>query len=823
MSNKYYLFLLLHAVSFACSNSKEISYWDLIDDKVIAVYEPSNNFENQISNKKDSLLVMALVNTPIAVDVYPSGKDEIELIYFCKANKRQANELVTLFSNKIKFKDIKLISRKFNGYEIQELLDVKGNLKLAFTQIQNFVLVSKSSLLIENVIRTSDGREKTFKSSNPKPFQHTTLKADQGNLYINYKELLKTFGSDSLFAKTSVLKGLAQSSILDIKSVDGSLVLSGFSVDSLDNEGLSLLREQKPVAIQMIQVVPNCTRLFIHYGITDYSKIPGTTKSGSIEFSGNEIGFIQLSKNLNEYVLILKIEKGKIPDAFQNESKDSIYHETYSNYKIKSTPITFSLNAVVQKLLPKSELSYYFAKDNYLFFAPAVPALKTTIDALENEDTWGKSIEFQSFHSKNLQESNLTIIQHNSQGRDLDQNSIIDQLLAVLGSNNSALKWSSIQYSSLDEDYYTSVNLSFGKNIQKESKKKAYSGIEIPGAIASFHLVKNHSNGSDEVLIQDQSNKIYLVNGKGELLWTRTVDEPIQTNVLQLDYLKNRKLQYFFTTLHKIYIMDRLGRDIANFPKQVSYTVKFSDLVDYDRSKNYRLLVAEPDQIHLMSKEGVELPFWNPKILDGSLLAEPRHYRIGGVDYFLVVLENELHLYNRRGEELKNFPVKINAKLTSNYFFKQGTNLATSTLTLLSTDGEVIKVDLRGNIQRQNLVRGKNSSFSIEMDGDSYSFVRIDKDKIAVFSEDGQLLFEIPNPGSDSLQPQSFTLHNQHRIFSFFDSVQNMAYVYDEKGSALGINPVETSLPLKTLIKPKEQSDFIYAVLNNSIRVIEIK
>jgi hypothetical protein len=63
-----------------------------------------------------------------------------------------------------------------------------------------------------------------------------------------------------------------------------------------------------------------------------------------------------------------------------------------------------------------------------------------------------------------------------------------------------------------------------------------------------------------------------------------------------LDYFKNGKLQYIVTTPSYIYLIDRLGRDVEGFPKKKNLNARFSEVVDYDKSRNYRVAIASGDK-----------------------------------------------------------------------------------------------------------------------------------------------------------------------------------------------------------------------------------
>ena len=60
--------------------------------------------------------------------------------------------------------------------------------------------------------------------------------------------------------------------------------------------------------------------------------------------------------------------------------------------------------------------------------------------------------------------------------------------------------------------------------------------------------------------------------------------------VSQIDYYKNGKLQLLFNTENQLYMIDRLGNFVTNYPIDLPTTTHLSHaLFDYDNNKKYRI------------------------------------------------------------------------------------------------------------------------------------------------------------------------------------------------------------------------------------------
>ena len=176
----------------------------------------------------------------------------------------------------------------------------------------------------------------------------------------------------------------------------------------------------------------------------------------------------------------------------------------------------------------------------------------------------------------------------------------------------------------------------------------------IGPVIRKPELVRNHTNGTLEVLVQDTMHRLHLFGSTGKLLWSRTLDGPIQGEVHQVDRFRNGKLQYLFNTADKLYLIDRNGKDVGDlpvrFPSQATAAIA---VFDYDAQRDYRILVPAADgRVLNYNLDGSPVKGWGPKHLEVASGNPVQHIRIANKDHLLVVGGNgKLLLLDRRGEE----------------------------------------------------------------------------------------------------------------------------------------------------------------------------
>ena len=170
-------------------------------------------------------------------------------------------------------------------------------------------------------------------------------------------------------------------------------------------------------------------------------------------------------------------------------------------------------------------------------------------------------------------------------------------------------------------------------------------------AIINPQIVKNHYNGEDEIFIQDENNQIYLISNSGKILWKKSIDGSIIGNVHQVDMLKNNKLQMAFVTENKLYIVDRNGNFLKNYPKTLSKkAIVGLSVFDYDKNKNYRFMIPTSDaDVLLLNMQGEVPSDWN--FSNTADITTPlQYFNIKGKDYIVTADGEKAIILNRRGE-----------------------------------------------------------------------------------------------------------------------------------------------------------------------------
>ena len=166
-------------------------------------------------------------------------------------------------------------------------------------------------------------------------------------------------------------------------------------------------------------------------------------------------------------------------------------------------------------------------------------------------------------------------------------------------------------------------------------------------------LVKDHTTGALQVLVQDAQHRLHLFGSTGKALWTHPLDGPVMGGVHQVDRYRNGKLQLLFNTAGQVHLIDRLGRDVEDFPVKLKEPASAPiALFDYDGRRDYRILVPITNGSLLnLGIDGRPVKGWEAKA-GAPAVAAPAHVRIKSKDYLVVVRQDGgVQALDRQGGE----------------------------------------------------------------------------------------------------------------------------------------------------------------------------
>ncbi len=725
-------------------------------------------------------------------------------------------------------------SREFNSIRIDELM--LENQVFSYAVIDGVWIGSFTPFLVEDVIRTHTTRpESKFSRSRGTGPSFATIRDDAGNLYVQIRylaELISVFTTP----RNSRPLPIGKMAILDIKPSENSLVMNGFSVDTTDHDQfiLSIFQHQSPVSFGLKNLISNRTIALTHYGVSDGSSfrddrsrfagvknslVRDSLKQLATTFPGiedllvaDEFGVCYLeSSRGREISHVLLIEAGereqwlKIFNAISERySMDTVFHERYSQYEIREVPINRFPEKLLWPLVRGFSQSFYTSIGDVILIADNLEDLKEFLNDIDNDETWGRSVLQNRFLESTLLESNVSLYFNAARVWNMllpDLQSKWQSFLRENAGLMQALEMSAFQFSHLNNNFYTNAIMTFrpqGAGVLATAKDRIITNFDR--GLQNIYAVQSHVNRSDEILIQDSVNDLSLLSSEGKVLWKIPIGDKIVTDVTQIDFFNNGKLQYLFATRDVIYIIDRLGHHVEPYPLHVpGLNIEYLTVIDYDNSKRYRILVADKDgKLWMYDLTGKNLDGWKPRDVGGGLAMAPRHHRIKGKDFMIAVRKDgHVFLMNRRGENLRRFPLDTDCVPLGDHYLEIGKTIDESNFVIISRDGFRIRFNTEGEIKsRETLLKTSvTSTFSLvsEKSHKSYLILQTDGRQLTITDDQGKKLISNNVTGITAGDVKYMDFGSGKVYIGIIDKTQGFCYVYDEGGNLLSAPPLEAT------------------------------
>lgn len=885
---------------------EDLDTWDLIPSTAFAVYESErtiqvwndftqtniwanlssipaiNDFSNQVSlfdsiTGSNGSLDRLIREKTFLVSFHKTSNHTLDRILYIPLINSEHRRTVNAILDYFKESDLYIYqTRVFQDMDITELKQKETSVGFSYVIYKNHFITSGTSFLIEDVIRNiTNNFQVNFRLINRDIFKVPPIKNDEGNLYLDLRQLtdfVKTFIDPQVTKGIGSLNWIGGASYFDITLEDNTLLLNGSVSIPYDDHDyfLSTFLNQTPQDLNSLHLLPSRTASYLIYSFEDIQewrmnvdafwedhypalierKADMLEEMGIYEkdlygWIGNEIGIASLEsvdlKKPEKLIFIgtndLKQAQSVLNDlamVLSYNLGDSVYMEMYMEIPIRQISIEQFPARLFGDQFSGFNDCFYAPVDQYIILGNSSDVLKSLISDIAEENTWGKSVRINQFMENNQKRSNIGLYINFSRAWSHILEDLNDSWRNWFVEYSFQLKqWElfAVQFTNINQNFYCSQSLKHRESTSviqtpKEFLKEQVVVTEYP-IITKPEVVHNHNDRSLEVLVQDSVYQIYLISSNGEILWKDSLDGPVTGDVFQIDFYKNGKLQYLIPSLNRIHLIDRNGNAVDDYPLNLndSVRIRWFNVIDYDKSKNYRYMVSDDNgNIYLYDKYGINLEGWTPREIGESLSTNPFHMRIRARDCMVVVQENGvINVMNRRGEMLKNFPIDLNYAIRGAVFVEKGADFQKTLFNIILQSGELIKFDLEGKTTGtlQLYKPGRDTWFEIVPDITERTYVigRKDFNRISFINKEGDVLFEKELLTSDEIKFQYYNFGADNQIFIVIDEKQEFTYLFNQDGAMINQQPIESGHEIGLIFSERNNKFNIYSCYANQFAI----
>ncbi|MDR3366792.1 MAG: DUF3352 domain-containing protein, partial [Prevotellaceae bacterium] len=794
-----------------------------------------------------------LSQQPIWVSAHVFGKD---LSFLCSLNLPE-NLYLSNVKQLVDLLAAEGYSVEEQPYDSEKIFTFRRDKADVFhaTVVRRVLVVSASRVLVELAIRQAKSPASLADNQAFVQASQTAGAHEDFNLYVNQQQLprlLEIYLNGAYAKPLSFLRQLGSFVVLDAALHADAVLLSGFLFSNdFRRSYFSILSNQDSKKLTTFDILPRGADGALCMGITnarqltsDYSAFRESRPAGSAQRSAqlaalrSKIGvdaatffcdlhpseltlarvpianmevkdtwFVALkSSNVDAAHEALKGRIAYLADAEKKRADSYVKTEKMSNGEpltIYQNPAPGFAAALLGSIFAQCEDSYVTFIGEYLVFSSSPAAVKDFALSALLKKTLAQTVNLSDYTAT---ESNMLIYVDPSKDNAVALSPLKPALQGSLKKSSAlaALHCMGLQLRAMDDKVYCNA---FVKTTSKMEEKQRSRGMALDFEVklgaplrAAPWVVKNHKTGQKEILAQDVQNTIYLIDNQGTMLWKKAIGEPIMERVLQVDYLRNNKLQLLFNTGAKLYIVDRLGRNVDNFPVNLASPASAPVAVfDYDRSRDYRYFVPCKDgKIRSYERTGKPLSGFAPQPSFGSITQPLQHVRIKDKDYIIAADNRRVYILNRRGDERVHLRESVAPAYNSRITCEHGLDGNTLRMVTTTTAGELAYIYFDGNVERTALKPkpGEHHFFGCLGKAGKLTYAVADERELRMYEPDLRLKFSHDFGHLLHAAPSMFTPLPDLNLYAMYVESEQKAYLMNESGAMPSGFPLNAVAPL---------------------------
>ncbi|TXE06055.1 ribonuclease HII [Seonamhaeicola algicola] len=758
----------------------------------------NNHFLKTLSKSKTYLsLEETLKNTsvlkPNNTALICFSKDKNDSIQYSFITKQDS----TLF----KTDSLKNYTKETLTYKNKTIVKSTLNNNVFYSTVIDSVLFASSSKpiidAVFNTFKTNTNLKKVYSTLSDNKTCSVILKAD--TTFVNHFSLepklnLKTFTNYLAF---------------DVDASQNEIIINGIAkaTDSLKStinifKG-TIAQENKIQTIApansdgFMSVTFNDFKTF-ETNLTKYNKKDSTYASANLLKDIIEFGIIYEGEN--QAIVLNSIDNIATKDALSNNKKEV---ETYREVTIFDFDDSLLFTKHLHPFVSFNKANVYCVIDTFFVFAETKEMLHNIIASYQNKTTINDRDYFNNIKTHLSDEASMLMV-YNSHAF----NSILSSnLTGTTNLNLNDYKATALQF--IYDTNFAHVNGVIKKNKTNATQNTVSEELNITlekAILNTPQFVTNHITKEKEIVVQDVNNNLYLISNKGKILWKKQLSGPVLGTINQIDIYKNGRLQLCFSTPNNVYVIDRNGNNVAPFPMKFNEAITQPlSVFDYDKKKNYRLLVTQGKNILMYNVKAQIVNGFTFKAANGPIINQPEHFRIGSKDYISFKTQNKLYILDRTGKH------RVTPK-TNNLYSNQPVFLYKNTFTTTTNTGNLLNVKTNGNVGIQNLNLNEKHYLATT----SKTLVTLTENKLNIKNKTTELDF------GNYTAPQIFYINDKIYV-TVTDTQSHKVYMFDSQSkilpnfpvygnSKITLSNIDKDAPLEFVTKGDTNSIIIYQI-----------
>ncbi|HKI90280.1 MAG TPA: hypothetical protein VKA38_14735, partial [Draconibacterium sp.] len=486
----------------------------------------------------------------------------------------------------------------------------------------------------------------------------------------------------------------------------------------------------------------------------------------------------QLNALLTNYAQRKNIKVGTLESqyAVDKETRFTLYRFPYPSFPGIWLGKPFTL----------ARANYVAFNGNYMVFSNSKEGLQQYLHNMLLDAALAKDMQYLRFQQNLVNRANINVYVDINRAFGLVNEIFNTDIAKKLKDNEEVLrKFQAVNWQVIHdkEIFFNSLYLLYNQHAKEEAQTTWQSNI---GSSIDFkpQMVINHNDPRNrEVILQDTKNNLHQITHEGRIRWTVPLPEPILSEIFQIDYFKNGKLQYLSNTKSKLYLIDRDGNNVAHFPVVLrSLATNGMSVFDYDNNHNYRYFVAcEDKKVYAYDYTGNVVSGWEFGQTDFPVTTPVQHFRVARKDYIVFKDKSNIYILDRRGRNRVTTAVRFENSRNPLVLNENGMPKIVAT----DVTGKVYYIFFNGKYTEKKTGKFSSNHFFTcdDLNGNGIpDFVFVDGNELTVMNENGKKLFDEKFRNPVKHRPNIYTFGPKLKKVGIVDSDANRIYLFNPDG-----------------------------------------
>ncbi|RRB07134.1 hypothetical protein [Larkinella rosea] len=815
--------------------------------------------------------VQFLREKPIWYSLHPTSKDRLGFVFYIPISSIQDQSFVNriLNPNADRFR---VLSHPYEGTRIHELLTVRNESLGSFIVLDDYLVGSSSTILMESVVRRMN-----------QPFTETPLqRADvslirQGNLagiYVRSSVLSAILSPNeaSTDYQSKYIKALLPTELLTrFRQSPSRSHLIGLSTDDIGAKGAlaNLFDRQTPFRISCGNLIPDQTTTLFHFSVSDGPRFgkaltafinseddedtrEGRRKlrpllqneeNGIYKYIGNEIALLRLDAPTADRRLVMLIHSTNIERLWDRYQLAALLASGTDHLSNSKPFLRYRISSIEAPNLPAFlfgglfrgfDQNWLTQVGDYLIVANSQSVLQEYLQSIDQRTVWSESYRQRDLLTQTLRPANFTAYTRFSRAGESVAANWPQSWQILLNHDETALdNVENLIYQSTygRERIYSSLILGHTTRRASEAvlnRVFLHRKIALNTPLASQPMViGDFVASSGAIWAVDQAQQFTLITPEGEKHTLGSVNGPVVSSLAAVDFLNNGRLQYAFATSRSLYLADPVNglARLQSFPlpEGLLPTTLMAPRRDQNRSL-ILLMLHRNGSVYGFDRHQKRFVAQFPVNNNAGEGVSNFHATVRNQSLSVVSVQKEgkVFFWNENGGFQAGFPLDLKSELISPAWLEAGNP---ATITLITRQGELINLSSEGQVlERNQLFRPiRRGSFQIlpEVNQNGYLLLRTSDTEAAILDRKGKSLFEVRG-----LRPGQTTIR-YHVLGSGVNLISvksgNFTSLYNLAGRPVGDRPIPGNFPAELQFSPTRNKLFVYSTDTKAVQIWSVK